>query len=337
MKTYTFHVAGMHCNSCVVLTEENLRGAAGVIQVKADLARHQVTVTSEHDVPTEELMRSLAPLMPEGYALSLEKQTPLRNWNDFAYALPIAIVLIFGFYLLQKADLVGLISGDAANYSTALVVGLIASVSSCLAVVGGLVLSLSASYAKEGSRTRPQVLFHAGRLGGFFLLGGLIGLLGKSFALGATGMAVLGILVGIVMLIQGINLLDVFHFAKRFQLTLPKVFSRHALQNSSATHVLAPLLIGVATFFLPCGFTQSMQVYTLSTGSFLTGGLTMLVFALGTLPMLALLSFSSFSITNKPWKGVFFKTAGLIVIALALFNLINSLVVTGLIDPVFNF
>jgi sulfite exporter TauE/SafE len=80
-----------------------------------------------------------------------------------------------------------------------------------------------------------------------------------------------------------------------------------------------------------------MQVYTLSTGNFLTGGLTMLVFALGTLPMLALLSFGSFSISSKPWKGIFFKTAGLIVIALALFNLINSLVVAGIIEPVFNF
>ncbi|MBP6911491.1 sulfite exporter TauE/SafE family protein [Patescibacteria group bacterium] len=48
--------------------------------------------------------------------------------------------------------------------------------------------------------------------------------------------------------------------------------------------------MGIGTFFLPCGFTQSMQVYTLSTGSFLAGGLTMLSFALGTLPMLLLLS-----------------------------------------------
>jgi sulfite exporter TauE/SafE len=80
-----------------------------------------------------------------------------------------------------------------------------------------------------------------------------------------------------------------------------------------------------------------MQIYTLSTGNFITGGLTMLAFALGTLPVLALVSFSSFSIHDSSKKGVFFKSAGLIVIMFALFNLINALVVIGLISPVFDF
>jgi sulfite exporter TauE/SafE len=78
-----------------------------------------------------------------------------------------------------------------------------------------------------------------------------------------------------------------------------------------------------------------MQAYALTTGSFMTGGLTMLVFALGTLPVLALLSFSSFSINNKPWRGVFFKTAGVIVITLAAINLLTTLAVAGIIEPIF--
>ena len=80
-----------------------------------------------------------------------------------------------------------------------------------------------------------------------------------------------------------------------------------------------------------------MQIFTLSTGSFLKGGLTMLAFAFGTLPVLALVSFSSFSIKNNSKAGIFFKTAGLVVIMFALFNLINSLVVIGVLPPVFNF
>ena len=65
--------------------------------------------------------------------------------------------------------------------------------------------------------------------------------------------------------------------------------------------------------------------------------LTMFFFALGTLPVLALISFSSFSIKDSKKSGIFFKSAGLIVIMFALFNLINSLVVIGAISPVFNF
>jgi sulfite exporter TauE/SafE len=80
-----------------------------------------------------------------------------------------------------------------------------------------------------------------------------------------------------------------------------------------------------------------MQIYTLTTGSFVEGGLTMLAFVLGTLPVLALISFSSFSIQKSSKAGIFFKTAGLVVILFALFNLINSLVVIGILPPVFNF
>src|SRR3990167_11148888 len=98
-----------------------------------------------------------------------------------------------------------------------------------------------------------------------------------------------------------------------------------------------PFLVGVATFFLPCGFTQSMQIYTLTTGNFLTGALIMSAFALGTFPVLALLSFSSLSIHKKAQSGIFFKTAGLIVIFFGIFNLINSLASVGIIPPIFNF
>jgi sulfite exporter TauE/SafE len=139
------------------------------------------------------------------------------------------------------------------------------------------------------------------------------------------------------MLILGINLLDTFHWAKKLQLSMPKFISRHAHGVSQLNHTLTPLLVGIATFFLPCGFTQSMQLYALTTGGFLSGGLTMLSFALGTLPVLALISFSSFSIQNSKKSGIFFKSAGLIVILFALFNLINALVVIGVIPPVFNF
>lgn len=120
---------------------------------------------------------------------------------------------------------------------------------------------------------------------------------------------------------------------------MPKCIAKHAHGQANKltafNHTLTPILVGIATFFLPCGFTQSMQLYTLTTGSFLDGGLTMLAFALGTLPVLALVSFSSFSIKNSSKSGIFFKTAGLVVIMFALFNLINSLVVIGLIPPIF--
>ena len=208
-------------------------------------------------------------------------------------------------------------------------------------VVGGLVLSMSATFAKEGDKIKPQLMFHVGRIISFFILGGLIGAIGTAFTLSTNATFILGLIIAIVMFILGINLLDIFPWAKKLQPSMPKFIAHHAhgkiKMMTKLNHILTPLLIGIATFFLPCGFTQSMQLYTLTTGSFLAGGLTMLSFTFGTLPVLALISFSYFSIKNNSKSGIFFKSSGLIVIMFALFNLINSLVIIGVIPPVFNF
>ncbi|MFA7302550.1 MAG: sulfite exporter TauE/SafE family protein [Candidatus Paceibacterota bacterium] len=336
--THTFHVQGMHCKACAVLIEDSFTEAPHVHEAQVSLAQAQVTVMGDFRGSHEEIAEELTQLVRQhGYTLSTEKLVTSAGWGEFLYALPIALVLIAAFVLLQRAGLTNLITSSEVSYSTAFVIGLIASVSSCLAIVGGLVLSLSASSAREGGTWRTQSLFHVGRIGGFLILGGLIGVLGGSLHLGLTANIVLGVIVALVMLVLGINLLDVFHFTKRLQFTMPARFSRHIVSGSKRDHYLAPLLVGTGTFFLPCGFTQSMQLYALSTGSFAQGALTMVFFALGTFPMLALLSFGSLNIAHKPWKGIFFKTAGIIVIALALLNLANALVTAGIISPFINF
>jgi sulfite exporter TauE/SafE len=273
----------------------------------------------------------------KGYELSIEKPKKKVNWGDFFYAFPIAFAFIGVFLLLQKAGIVNLVNASEVTYGTAFVVGIVASLSTCMALVGGLVLSMSANFAKEGERVRPQVFFHVGRIVSFFILGGVIAMIGATFKLGVMGNLVLGIVVGFVMLILGINLLDIFNFTKKLQPSMPKFISNKVMSVGNFNNTVTPVLVGVATFFLPCGFTQAMQIYSLSTGSFMSGALTMLFFALGTLPVLALVSFSSFSIQDSKKSGIFFKSAGLVVIMFALFNIINSLVAAGYIAPIFNF
>jgi len=338
MTTYTFHVNGMHCKACSLLIEEKLMELPFIERVQVSFATHQVTVTGEFfGSPEETAVRLTNVVREHGYTISAEKSAHVAGWGDFVYAAPIALVIIATFFLLQRAGLTSLITGSSVSYGTAFLIGLIASVSSCLAIVGGLVLSLGATSAKEGGTWRSQALFHVGRLGGFFILGGVVGIIGNSLHLGLTANIILSVIVALVMLILGVNLLDVFHFTKRLQFTLPTRFSKHVVDGSKRDHYLAPALVGIGTFFLPCGFTQSMQLYALSTGSFMQGALTMFVFALGTLPVLALLSFGTLIIAQKPWKGVFFKTAGIIVIALALLNATNALATAGIISPLFNF
>jgi sulfite exporter TauE/SafE/copper chaperone CopZ len=338
-KKYTFHIHGMHCNSCVLVTENKLNDLPNITYVKSSLKDHSVEVTGDFgDKTPEQIAEELTvPLKAHGYTVSVEKQIKDKKWSDFKVAIPIALAFAVLFVVLQKIGLINLVGSGNVTYGTAFVIGIIASLSTCMAVVGGLVLSMSATFAKEGDKVRPQLMFHGGRIISFFILGGVIGAIGSAFTLSTDASFALSFIIGIVMLILGINLLDTFHWAKKLQPSMPKFIAKHAHGVSKFNHTLTPLLVGVATFFLPCGFTQSMQLYTLTTGSFLKGGLTMLAFALGTLPVLALISFSSFSIKNSSKSGIFFKSAGLVVIMFALFNLINSLVVIGVIPPVFNF
>jgi len=341
---YKFHIRGMHCKSCVLMTESELKEFPYVSDVTASLKSNSVTVTGEFgERNASEVAEELNTVLSKhGYTLVPEgskdnKENKKIKWEEFNIAIPIVILFVGIYIFLQKIGLSGFFSPTKITFSSAFVIGIIASLSSCMAVVGGLVLSMSASFAKDGDKIKPQIMFHVGRIVSFFVLGGLVGVAGSLFRLSGFGMFVISFLIAIVMLILGINLLDVFPWAKRFQIGMPKFLSKHALGVSKLNHTLTPLLVGIVTFFLPCGFTQSMQVYALSTGSFTNGAMIMLSFALGTLPVLALVSFSSLSISNHKNSGIFFKTAGLIVILFAVFNLINALVVFNILPPVFNF
>jgi len=138
------------------------------------------------------------------------------------------------------------------------------------------------------------------------------------------------------MLIMCLNLLDIFPWAKKLQIKMPKAIGRNVIAMENKEGILMPIFLGAVTFFLPCGFTQSMQIYSLTTGSFINGALTMFVFALGTLPMLALISFASVKLSKTLQSGIFFKTAGMLVIFFAVFNFLTALVAVGVIPPIFN-
>lgn len=337
---YIFKVQGMHCKSCVLVTESEIADVKGVRAVQTDLASETVRVLGDFgDKTMEEIAETLSLVVkPHGYTVLLQSQVGeySKKWGEFYIALPISAAFLVLFVLLQKAGMVNLIGAGKPTYGTAFLIGIVASLSSCMAVVGGLLLSMSATFAKSGERMRPQALFHGGRLAAFFVLGGVIGVLGSAFQLGVTSTFVLSLLIGLVMIVLGINLLELFGFAKKLLPAMPQFLGVFALKASKMNHSLTPLFVGVATFFLPCGFTQSMQVYALGTGSFAVGAFTMLSFALGTLPVLGLLSFSSVGIVGGKYSGIFFKVVGIIVILFGILNVLNGFVASGFIRPFLN-
>ncbi|MFN4181110.1 MAG: heavy-metal-associated domain-containing protein, partial [Candidatus Paceibacteria bacterium] len=142
-KKYKFHVNGMHCNSCVLLIEESINAIPNVTKAKASLNGHTLEVSGDFgDLTPREIANLFTDQIKDSvYTVSLENKKHDVSWSEFQFAIPIALIFTTLFILLQKTGLVNLTSGSGVNYGTAFVVGIIASLSTCMAVVGGLVLS----------------------------------------------------------------------------------------------------------------------------------------------------------------------------------------------------
>lgn len=335
MKNYTLHVSGTHCASCKILIEDILNEQGSIHNAKVNLKKEIVYIDTDSDSSIEELASVLTDkIKSHGYTLSVEKTMKEKEKHQLLFwAIPIGLVFLILFFLLQKSGLLDLGLGGQTTPTTSFIIGLIASVSSCLAIVGGLVLSLSAKVMQDDGKLskKPFILFHLGRLLGFAVLGGVLGFLGQAIGINFIFSAILGLIASIIMILLGLNLVGVF---KKSKLTLPSHLFNYFRKVEHAT--IAPILVGIGTFFLPCGFTQSMQFAALSSGSFTSGFLLMFAFALGTLPVLALLSFSSFSFAHSKYAPLFFKSAGVVVIGLGLFSLLAGLAGIGIINPLFN-
>ncbi|HAS80783.1 MAG: hypothetical protein UR25_C0003G0015 [Candidatus Nomurabacteria bacterium GW2011_GWE1_32_28] len=334
MKNYKFYVTGTHCASCKILIEDILNEQSFVVKSNVNLKNETVDVEMNTEQNIDEIATILADkIKPNGYSLSVEKKLNKNKEDDVIWkAIPIGLVFLVLFFILQKSGILNLGIGGKTTPMTSFIVGLIASVSSCLAIVGGLVLSLSAKISEDNiSDTKTFILFHTGRLVSFALLGGVLGLIGNAIGISFTFSAILGIVASIVMLLLGLNLVGVF---KKSNVTLPSGVFNFFRKVEHKT--LTPLIIGFATFFLPCGFTQAMQVAAISSGSFMSGLLIMFAFALGTLPVLSILSFGSASFAHGKHAPLFFKSAGVVVVGLGIFALLAGLAGLGVINPLFN-
>ncbi|KKU79440.1 MAG: hypothetical protein UY04_C0009G0010 [Parcubacteria group bacterium GW2011_GWA2_47_7] len=336
MTSYTFHVSGTHCPSCKILIEDIIGDQPGVSRVLVDLHKQLVTIEGDISEDRESIASEWSQLLaPHKYHLSTEKEYVATAHMATLLAFPIGILILALFYVLEKSGLLNLGFEGGLTPWAAFIIGIVASLSSCLAIVGGLVLSLSARISRDVSTVRPFVFFHVGRLGGFALLGGLLGIIGSTIIINSYVVSALGIVAALVMIVLGVNLLDVLHVAKRFQLTLPGFAHRYLVKIENG--FFAPLIVGIGTFFLPCGFTQAMQVASLTSGSFMGGIMIMGMFALGTFPILALLSFGTFRFAQSRFAPLFFKTAGVVVVGFGLFSLSASLASLGIISPLISF
>jgi len=330
---------GMHCPNCEVLIERSFKKISGVRRVNANHVTGIVDIVHYGALDVGALQRALADeeytvtqLQRKDASISGSKNTS----RDYVEIGGVFIILV-GFYLvLKQFDILPdrLAVPSTISYGLALVIGMVASISSCIAVTGGLLLAVAAKYNAANpsltgiQRFKPHIYFNAGRIASYTVLGGAIGALGSTFSLSAETNGLLIILASAVMIVLGLQMLNLFSSLKGLQPRMPKFIAHriHALSEKETKS--GALILGASTFFLPCGFTQSLQLYVLAKGSFTIGALTMLAFAIGTLPALISLSAVS-SFASGAFQRYFLKFAGVAVVILGLFNIQSGLTLTA--------
>ncbi|OGO56325.1 MAG: hypothetical protein A2V85_10780 [Chloroflexi bacterium RBG_16_72_14] len=130
------------------------------------------------------------------------------------------------------------------------------------------------------------------------------------------------IAVAVVMTLLGTRLTGVSPRMAAWSPTLPSGLARrlglHGDGGPGYSDSRA-VVLGGASFFLPCGFTQAVQIYALSTGSPLFAGAIMAVFALGTAPGLLALAGLPAVLPDRA-RPTLLRLVGVAVVGFALLN-----------------
>lgn len=182
---------------------------------------------------------------------------------------------------------------------TAFTIGLVGSLH-CLGMCGPIAVAIPLHRNSWMLKISGGLLYNAGRIITYGIMGGLFGLLGRGIQLaGLQQWASIGL--GIIMILS-----VVFPVVFREKIKLGRIFSGYAgrltgrFRTLFARRTLANLLfIGLLNGLLPCGLVYMAIAGAINTNDALLGVLFMMVFGLGTAPALLLLSLAGNIVTSK--------------------------------------
>ena len=345
--TVVIPVAGMTCRTCEIRIERNLRRLPNVERVSASAVHARVEIASSGPVPASEIA---AAIEAAGYEVG---RTPWLERDARVWATAVGGLLVLGLIavLAQATGIADLASGAGSlsegGVLVALLLGLAAGVSTCMALVGGLILALSAAHEAQRpatagdtrivERMRPGLVFVAGRIVGYAVFGAALGALGSSISLPTRLVAVLMIVVAVVMTLVGTRLTGLSPRIAAWSPTLPAGLARNLGLDTGAVAAYSDTraaALGAASFFLPCGFTQAVQIYALSTGSPVTAAVIMAVFAIGTAPGLLALAGLPVVMPDRA-RPTLLRVVGVVVIGFAVVNAGAGLRLAGVSLPLF--
>lgn len=287
VKTKRIKIRGMTCVNCQRKIQKKLRNTAGMKKADVDYNSAAAVVVYDTDILSykditaviEKLNYEVA---EEGSSISGARQT-----------IGILVTILVLYMLLQRFGILNLLAPSRLaetdmSYGMLFVIGLITSVH-CIAMCGGINLSQCIPRGKDGEdqggqALGPAFLYNLGRVISYTAVGFLVGALGSVITFSNNAQGILKLAAGGFMIIMGINMLGIFPGLRKLNPRMPAVFARKIDRKKAGNK--SPLIVGLLNGLMPCGPLQAMQIYALSTGSPLSGALSMFLFSLGTVPLM---------------------------------------------------
>ena len=158
----------------------------------------------------------------------------------------------------------------------------------CVGMCGPIAMMLPVDRSNEAKKMLQILLYHLGRLTAYGSLGIVFGLLGKGFYLAGMQQQ-LSILVGIFMILIVLipeRIFMKYNFSKPVYRIISKVKSSLGKQFKKKSNS-ALFTIGLLNGFLPCGLVYAALFGALAMQNISLGVLYMVLYGLGTIPMLS--------------------------------------------------
>ncbi|MDR2615948.1 MAG: sulfite exporter TauE/SafE family protein, partial [Oscillospiraceae bacterium] len=243
------------------------------------------------------------------------------KYGSFERTAGLLLIIIAAYMLLRRfgfADVFNVFPTAEAGmgYGMLFVIGLLTSVH-CVAMCGGINLSQSLGGTDGGdggklAAWRPGLLYNLGRVASYTIVGGVVGALGAVFTPTGAFRGAVQLIAGAFMIIMGINMLGIFPGLRRLAPRLPRGLSKRL--GASADRSNSPLIVGLLNGLMPCGPLQAMQLYALSAGGAAKGAFSMLLFALGTVPLMLGLGALGSALSRRFTRRVMTVGAALVVV-----------------------
>lgn len=132
---------------------------------------------------------------------------------------------------------------------------------------------------------------------------------------------------GALVLLIGLRMAGILPGLRPSETELPGACSLNA--RTRRRFAGQPLIIGLLTGVMPCGALSAMWLYAMSSGSAVRGALVMLVFSLGTVPLLFLFGALQ-SFLPCGWMKYIVKGSAVLVVTLGLSMLVKGIRLFGM-------